>query len=135
MDPLIVERFGRFVLGEDGWRAEWVVIKEVLVQSKEIGDRLRAFYPDLVIHVEEPEEINNGYRKGSRDRSTGVTTVHAGANNGAGTISVSQAISFATFNPGNYATIISAPTRDRPSWWMRHREEVAESAVALARGR
>lgn len=46
----IVERFGRFVLGTMGWRAEWVIIRELATHDKEIGLKLKQAYPDAKIH-------------------------------------------------------------------------------------
>lgn len=45
----IVERFGRFVLGEDGWRAEWVIIRGLVAPSTEIGLELEMVYPDIEV--------------------------------------------------------------------------------------
>ena len=52
----IVERYGRFVLGTDGWRAEQVVIRELLAPSTEIGLKLEQLYPDAIIHYPEEEK-------------------------------------------------------------------------------
>ncbi len=46
----IVERFGKYVLGTEGWRAEQVVIRELLAPSTEIGLELEQRYPDVIIH-------------------------------------------------------------------------------------
>ncbi len=46
----IVERFGRYVLGTMGWRAEWVVIKELVAPTTDIGLALEKLYPDVVVH-------------------------------------------------------------------------------------
>lgn len=45
----IVERFGAFVRGEDGWRAERAVIRELLAPNTEIGLQLEKAFPD--VHV------------------------------------------------------------------------------------
>jgi len=50
----IVERFGKYVLGTEGWRAEWVVIKELVAPSTEIGLEIEKIYPDVIVHY--PEE-------------------------------------------------------------------------------
>lgn len=49
----IVERFGRFVLGTEGWRAEWVVIRKLHAPSTDIGLALEAAYPDVEIVYED----------------------------------------------------------------------------------
>lgn len=46
----IVERYGRFVLGTTGWRAEKVVIRELLAKTTEIGLLLEARYPDVKVY-------------------------------------------------------------------------------------
>lgn len=45
----IVERFGKFVLGVEGWRAEWVVIRELCAPTEEIGLSLEQSFPDVEI--------------------------------------------------------------------------------------
>jgi hypothetical protein len=45
----IVERFGRYVLGTEGWRAEWVVIRELMAPDTETALALLRKYPD--VHV------------------------------------------------------------------------------------
>jgi len=45
----IVERFGRYVLGTDGWRAEWVIIRKLRAPTAEIGLALEATFPDVEI--------------------------------------------------------------------------------------
>lgn len=47
----LVERFGRFVLGSEGWRAEWVIIKEILAPDEATARALRRVYPELPISV------------------------------------------------------------------------------------
>jgi hypothetical protein len=49
----IVERFGHYVLGEDGWRAEWVVIKELAAEAS-IIEAVRKAYPDITVHLRAP---------------------------------------------------------------------------------
>lgn len=49
----LVERFGRFVLGQDGWRAEWVIVRELLAPDKETAAQLGRAYPEVKIHVDE----------------------------------------------------------------------------------
>lgn len=46
----IVERFGRYVLGTEGWRAEQVVIRELLAPTTEVGLLLEQRYPDTIVH-------------------------------------------------------------------------------------
>lgn len=57
-DPMrvhgIVERFGKYVLGTEGWRAEWVIIKELMAPSTEVGLKIEQAYPDVIVHY--PEE-------------------------------------------------------------------------------
>lgn len=47
----LVERFGKFVLGAEGWRAEWVVIKELVAPDEAVARLLRATYPEVAIHI------------------------------------------------------------------------------------
>lgn len=44
----VVERFGRYVLGTIGWRAEWVIIRKLRVPNTEIGLKIEKVYgPDV----------------------------------------------------------------------------------------
>ncbi len=43
----VVERLGKYVLGTEGWRAEWVIIKSLKAPSTEVGLLLEQAYPDL----------------------------------------------------------------------------------------
>ncbi len=54
----IVERYGKYVLGTEGWRAEQVVIKELLAPSTEIGLELEQRYPNAIIHY--PDQLEEG---------------------------------------------------------------------------
>jgi hypothetical protein len=45
----VVERYGRYVLGTQGWRAEWVIIKALKAPSTEIGLQLETAYPDVEV--------------------------------------------------------------------------------------
>lgn len=45
----IVERFGRYVLGTEGWRAEWVIIRKLKAPSTEIGLALEQAYPEVEV--------------------------------------------------------------------------------------
>jgi len=68
----IVERYGKYVMGTEGWRAEQVVIRELLAPSTEIGLELEQRYPDVIVHYsdqgEEPckSEKLSGLVKGNR---------------------------------------------------------------------
>lgn len=45
----IVERFGKYVLGSMGWRAEWVIIRELQSPESIYDDVCRA-YPEVKVH-------------------------------------------------------------------------------------
>lgn len=47
----VVERFGKYALGEMGWRAEWVVIKELLAPDEATARLLRGTYPEVKVTV------------------------------------------------------------------------------------
>ena len=49
----IVERFGRYVLGTEGWRAEWVVIRKLLAPSTTLGLKLENIYPEAEVCYED----------------------------------------------------------------------------------
>ena len=49
----VVERFGRYVLGTVGWRAEWVVIRKLRAPTTEIGLALETAYPEVEIVYED----------------------------------------------------------------------------------
>lgn len=49
----IVERYGRYVLGTLGWRAEWVVIRKLRAPNDEIGLALERAYPDVEVLYED----------------------------------------------------------------------------------
>ncbi len=49
----IVERFGRYVLGTEGWRAEWVVIRKLKAPSTEIGLALELAYPEVEVYYDD----------------------------------------------------------------------------------
>jgi hypothetical protein len=51
----VVERFGRYVLGAAGWRAEWVAIRELQAPDVETALALLRRYPDVRVHVMEQE--------------------------------------------------------------------------------
>ena len=46
----IVERFGKYVLGTQGWRAESVAIRELLAPSTDVGLLIEQAYPDVKVH-------------------------------------------------------------------------------------
>jgi hypothetical protein len=46
----IVERFGNYVLGEDGWRAEWVVIKAFVCEER-YAPSLRSKFPEVEVNT------------------------------------------------------------------------------------
>jgi hypothetical protein len=52
----IVERFGRYVLGTEGWRAEWVVVRELMAFDTKTALALMQRYPEVKVHVREQEE-------------------------------------------------------------------------------
>lgn len=47
----IVERFGRYVLGTTGWRAEIVIIRELCAPDVPTMLALKAAYPDVRVHL------------------------------------------------------------------------------------
>jgi hypothetical protein len=47
----IVERFGRYVLGTEGWRAEWVVIRELMAPNTKTALAMMQRYPEVKVHV------------------------------------------------------------------------------------
>jgi len=49
----IIERFGRYVLGTKGWRAEWVVIRKLKAPSTEIGLLLEQAYPEVEVYYDD----------------------------------------------------------------------------------
>ncbi len=51
----IVERYGRYVLGTEGWRAEWVVIRGLVAPDTATALQLMAQYPDVKIHISREE--------------------------------------------------------------------------------
>jgi hypothetical protein len=53
----IVERFGRYVLGSEGWRAEWVVIRELLAPDALTALALMRRYPEVRVHISEKEAV------------------------------------------------------------------------------
>jgi hypothetical protein len=54
----IVERFGRYVLGTEGWRAEWVVIRELMAPDTKTALALMQRYPEVKVHIQEQETIH-----------------------------------------------------------------------------
>jgi hypothetical protein len=49
----VVERFGKYVLGTEGWRAEIVVIRKLRAPNTEIGLELEQAYPDVEVYYED----------------------------------------------------------------------------------
>lgn len=49
----IVERFGQYVLGTEGWRAEWVIIRKLLAPSTALGLKLEQLYPEAEVCYED----------------------------------------------------------------------------------
>jgi hypothetical protein len=45
----LVERFGKYVLGTEGWRAEWVIIRKLHAPSRALAVALKATYPDVEV--------------------------------------------------------------------------------------
>ena len=54
----VVERFGRYVLGTEGWRAEWVIIRELMAPDTNTALALMQRYPEAKIHVQEQEKVD-----------------------------------------------------------------------------
>ena len=54
----LVERFGRYVLGTEGWRAEWVMIRELMASDAETALALMQRYPEVKVHIREQERAN-----------------------------------------------------------------------------
>ena len=48
----VVERFGKYVLGTEGWRAEWVIIRALKAPSTEVGLALELAYPDVEVYYD-----------------------------------------------------------------------------------
>lgn len=51
----VVERFGRYVMGTEGWRAEQAVIRELMAPNTQIGLELEQRYPDVIVHY--PDQV------------------------------------------------------------------------------
>jgi hypothetical protein len=49
----VVERFGKYVLGTEGWRAEIVIIRKLRAPSTEIGLKLEQAYPEVEVYYED----------------------------------------------------------------------------------
>jgi hypothetical protein len=47
----LVERFGKFVVGTEGWRAEWVIIRELLVCDEVTASKVREAYPEIPVGI------------------------------------------------------------------------------------
>lgn len=59
----LVERFGKFVLGTEGWRAEWVIIRELMAPNEFFAEELRRAYPEVVVHVAEQTHWSRSFIK------------------------------------------------------------------------
>jgi hypothetical protein len=57
----IVERLGRYVLGREGWRAEWVVIRELSAPDAQTALALMRRNPEAQIHVRERETSDENW--------------------------------------------------------------------------
>lgn len=66
----LVERFGRYVMGTEGWRAEQVVIRELMAPSTEIGLKLEQRYPDAIVHY--PDQIEEGDTSWTSEKSSAL---------------------------------------------------------------
>ena len=49
----IVERFGKYVMGTEGWRAEWVIIRALKAPNTEVGLAIEARYPEVEVYYED----------------------------------------------------------------------------------
>lgn len=49
----VVERFGKYVLGTEGWRAEIAIIRKLRAPNIEIGLALEKAYPDVEVYYED----------------------------------------------------------------------------------
>lgn len=56
----LVERFGKFVLGKEGWRAEWVLIKEIMVPDEATARAARRVYPEIPVSVAQKGHWSQG---------------------------------------------------------------------------
>jgi hypothetical protein len=103
----IVERFGKYVLGTEGWRAEWVVIKELMAPSTEVGLAIEQAYPDVIVHYPEDEgeesctsatssKLGKGSRSTSRPKPSPLPNPSPSPNS-------SQVFQQSTLTPGNPA--------------------------------
>lgn len=66
----IVERFGRYVLGTEGWRAEQAIIRELMAPSTEIGLKLEQKYPDVIVHY--PDQLEEGETACKSEKSSAL---------------------------------------------------------------
>jgi hypothetical protein len=57
----IVERFGRYVLGTEGWRAEWAAIRELMAPDARTASALMRRYPEVKVHIR-AREASDGHR-------------------------------------------------------------------------
>lgn len=73
----VVRRFGRYVLGTTGWRAECVHILKLRAPNSTIGLLMQARYPEVEIYHN--ENWRNRGRRDDRDASTSSFNPRAGA--------------------------------------------------------
>lgn len=57
----LIERYGKFVLGTEGWRAEWVIIKELLCADEVLAAAVKAAYPEIPVTVAKPDHWSRGF--------------------------------------------------------------------------
>jgi hypothetical protein len=61
----VVERFGKYVLGTEGWRAEIAVIRNLRAPNMEIGLELEKAYPDVEVYYEDRRDRPRRRARGS----------------------------------------------------------------------
>ena len=52
----VVERFGRYVLGTEGWRCEWAVIRQLHAPNRFVAAALREAYPEVEVTFATPNQ-------------------------------------------------------------------------------
>ena len=62
----LVERFGKYVLGTEGFRCEWAVIRKIVAPTTEIGLDLEQAFPDVEIVYPKEKDHGNRDDKGNR---------------------------------------------------------------------
>jgi hypothetical protein len=84
----IVERFGRYVLGTEGWRSEWVVIRELMAPDTETALTLMQRYPEVKVHVREQEKVYEDRRDRADRRAQNPDTSTHTAGDASGAYSI-----------------------------------------------